>query len=278
MSVEQERDARLFLTDVFGSEPPGLVAITVAPKWGSPHCVKTPADALWYVVDKPDVYFRIGLVAHKPAKRGEESDTVAIPGVWAEIDINGAPDGRGGTITDAAPTFEVAITVAHSVLQPTVMVRSGYGLHAYWLFEQLWRLENDEQRRQAKQLVQGWQARLRHEAKQLGIAKFDSTHDLARVFRVPGSMNGKAGEPAPVRLFDDGGPRYSIEDIDHHVIHPQPERPTTAQGTGRAPEESWSATPSWPSSRGARASRPATAPPVGGTSTWRAGPARRSRH
>ena len=98
----EERDARLFLEDVFGAQPGGLIAITIAPKWGSPHCVKTPADALHYVVGRRDVYFRLGLVAHRPKKRGIEADTVAIPGVWAEVDLNGAPDGRGGTIVNAA--------------------------------------------------------------------------------------------------------------------------------------------------------------------------------
>ena len=34
------------------------------------------------------------------------------------------------------------------------------------------------------------------------MTRLDSTHDLARVFRVPGSLNGKADAPAPVRLLD----------------------------------------------------------------------------
>ena len=87
-----------------------------------------------------------------------------IPGVWVEIDLNGSPDGRGEVITNAAPTIEAAMEIAHSVLEPTVMVRSGYGLHAYHLFTEPWRLRTDEDRDQAKALVQGWQARLRAEA------------------------------------------------------------------------------------------------------------------
>ena len=50
------------------------------------------------------------------------------------------------------------------------------------------------------------------------MPRLDSTYDLARVFRVPGSCNGKADAPAPVRLLDDGGPRYTIEQIDAEAL------------------------------------------------------------
>ena len=77
------------------------------------------------------MYFRLGLVAHRPAKRGEEADTIAIPGVWAEIDVNGGPQNNGDLVTNGAPTIKAAMEIAHSVLEPTVMVQSGYGLGAY---------------------------------------------------------------------------------------------------------------------------------------------------
>ena len=218
MSAEQERDARLFLEELYGPEPDGLIAITVAPAWNKPRCCKAPAGAIYYAVGRRDVYFRLGLVARQPHGRGVEADTIAIPGVWVEIDLNGSPDGRGSVITDAAPTIEAAMELACSVLEPTVTVRSGYGLHAYHLFAELWRLRTDQDRARAKALVQGWQARLRREAKERGIERLDSTHDLARVFRVPGSFNGKAGQPAPVQLLQTAGPRYTLEQIAAEVV------------------------------------------------------------
>ena len=241
-SAEQERDARLFLETLYGGRPDGLIAITIAPAWDKPHCVKTPADAPHYVVGKRDVYYRLGLVRHPPKKRGTEADTIGIPGVWAEFDVNGGPKNNGDTVKDGAPSIEAAIELAHSVLQPTAMVRSGYGLHAYWCFEQPWALAGDDDRAAAKRLVQGWQARLRQEAKKAGIARLDSTHDLARVFRVPGSFNGKADAPAPVVLLDDGGPRYTIEQIaDETIAIIDDPPPASARGSrsapGRSPEK-----------------------------------------
>ena len=59
-SVEQERDARLFLEELYGPEPDGLIAITTAPDWHKPVCCKAPTGALYYVVGKRDVYFRLG--------------------------------------------------------------------------------------------------------------------------------------------------------------------------------------------------------------------------
>ncbi len=103
--------------------------------------------------------------------------------------------------------------IAHSVLAPTLMVRSGYGLHAYWLFHDRGCSRTTSSAPRPNGLCGAGKRDCGKRRKEFGMTKFDSTHDLARVFRVPGSMNGKADAPAPVRLLDDGGPRYTIEQI-----------------------------------------------------------------
>ena len=85
-------------------------------------------------------------------------------------------------------------------LRPTFIVHSGGGLHPYWLLRELWMLETHEERKRAARLVAGWQVMLRERAGAHGW-KLDSTHDLARVLRVPGTKNCKQAEPRSVRML-----------------------------------------------------------------------------
>lgn len=205
------RDAELFMATLFADQPAGTLISVGSVR--SPVCVPTVDEALPHVVGKQDVYVRITLLGRRPKRRGSAADSVAIPGVWVEIDVNGGPKSNGKVVEDGAESIEQAIEIAHSVLEPTLLVRSGYGVHAYWLFDRPRSLPDQDARARSVELVAGWQERLRLES---GI-KLDATHDLARVLRPPGSFNGKRGGPVPVALLSNGGPRYTVEELTEHV-------------------------------------------------------------
>ncbi|MGZ6669884.1 MAG: hypothetical protein ACXVH3_35005 [Solirubrobacteraceae bacterium] len=189
--TDQTRDARLFLETLFERQPADtLIAVGDVKK---PRFVETPEAALYYVVDRRDVYVRMSLLAKRPdSPRGKAKDSAVIFGVWADIDVKGGPKSNGAVNEDGADSVEHACRAAYCVLEPTLLVQSGYGMHAHWLFEDPWVLGNDQERQAAATLVQGWQERLRQELP-FGL---DHKHDLATVLRVPGSWNGKAEEPA----------------------------------------------------------------------------------
>ena len=232
-----ERDARLYLRTLYHGQPESTVIAVGA--FTRPHFVYTPDDALAWVVGKHDVYARIALLAGKPARgRGTAADSAYLPGAWAEVDINGGPRSNGGVVTDGAADLDAAVELAHAVLQPTMLVRSGYGLHAYWLFDEPLDIREHEARERAGELVAGWQRRMKSAAAELGIT-LDSTHDLARVFRPAGTFNGKGGEPVPVTLLDDGGPRYTPEQIKAEALAPVVSlvAATPEPGQGRKPDE-----------------------------------------
>lgn len=167
---------------------------------------------------KDDVYLAAGLspTSHlgKATQRTMAGRVCGIPGLWADIDVNGGPEGKTG----AAPTIAAAESLAHFALEPTIIVNSGYGLQAWWLLEDPWFFGDDDtaeaQRDQAASLVRAYQALLREQAKKDGFG-LDSTHDLARLMRMPGTFNCKgvrAGVvPAPVEVVYEDGPRYEIE-------------------------------------------------------------------
>ena len=132
--------------------------------------------------------------------------------------MNGTPDGKGGVKTGAFPTLDAAIQTAGTVLPPTMLVASGGGVHPYYVLEHPFVLGTVEDRERAARLVQGFQARLRREAQERFGAGLDSTHDLARVLRPPGSVNGKGEKPRPVELLACNGPRYTIEQLEAEAI------------------------------------------------------------
>lgn len=163
-----------------------------------------------------DVYVAAGLGAKvlKPNRaRVPNASIAAIPGVWADIDVNGGPEGKQG----AAPSVDVAVGLANSLLEPTVIVNSGYGIQAWWLFDGgPWVFGLVEERQQAARLVQAFQMALRAQAKAEGFS-LDSTHDLARLMRIPGCRNHKGADsghdPVAVTLVEVTEDRYDLEDI-----------------------------------------------------------------
>jgi hypothetical protein len=244
--VSLERDARWFLETLYRGQPtPSVIALswkTASGRLGQSRFPRTPDDALPLIIGGVDVYHRITLLAGKPPgrQRGDETAAIALPGVWFDADINGAPDGNGDVVKNAFPSLAAAQEIATAVLEPTMLVCSGYGLQGYYLFEQMLTLSSEEERARAKALVQGFEARLRQEAHdRFGVRKLDSVFDLARVLRPVGSANGKGSDPRPVELVDDGGARYTVNAIAAEMINTKeaPEPPAGGDGTKATVEE-----------------------------------------
>jgi len=128
-----------------------------------------------------------------PKERGKSSTVLAMPGFWADADFAG-PHHKGKK--NYPPTEEDAQSLCESMpWLPSILVHSGHGLQAWWLFRELWLLETPEDRTKAANLVARWQRLLAQKAAAKGWA-VDSTHDLARILRLPGTWNTKnAGEP-----------------------------------------------------------------------------------
>ena len=168
-----------------------------------------------------DAYVGVSLVAKNLGKRrrGSAKESAGIPGVWADIDVNGGPENKKG----AAPSFEAAFELANAVLTPTLVVNSGYGLQAWWLLDGgPWIFGTLDERDRAAQIAAGWIARLQNEARERGF-RIDATQDLARLMRIPGTFNGKGGLMAPVEGYDEpiteqDGKRYSLEVLAEHVV------------------------------------------------------------
>ena len=136
-----------------------------------------------------DVYAAVGLQRSPPAGsgRGAEDGVCSIPAVWADVDIAGPAHSS----KELPPTEQDAFALIEAVgLPPSIIVRSGFGLQVYWRYKEPWRLETAADRSAAKSLSTRFQALLRQLARSRGWG-LDSTPDLCRVLRVPGTFNRK---------------------------------------------------------------------------------------
>src|SRR4051812_35139099 len=100
----------------------------------STHYCSSYTEAAKYVKGRPtDWYVSVSLASRNYGinKRAPARESAGIVGLWADIDVNGGPENK----KNAAPTLEAAMELASAVLEPTLTITSGYGLQAWWLFE-----------------------------------------------------------------------------------------------------------------------------------------------
>lgn len=228
-------DATTFLQALWGTSPAeSLIGLWRKRDKRSLYFDSIEAAAIAVDTDgqESDLYVYAGSARKRtPAGKRWTNETIAaIPGVWADIDVNGGPEGKSG----AATNVDAALALAEELIVPTLVVNSGYGIQAWWLFHDVWAFENVAARAEAVAMSQGFQGVLKAAARRAGFS-IDSTHDLARLMRAPGSLNLKdAAEAVPVALLDDGGPRYTLKEIkeiaSQHVVVAREARSSSVSG------------------------------------------------
>jgi hypothetical protein len=123
-------------------------------------------------------------------------------------------------------TIEEALATIPADFPPTLVVFTGNGLHAYWLFKEPWIFENDSERNEASALVSRFNTLLMYNSNQRGWT-FERLSDLARVLRVPGTLNWKdPNAPKEVRIHSRNDQRYNpseFQDYLEDLAIPDPE-------------------------------------------------------
>lgn len=155
--------------------------------------------------NQEDIYFGVGLSPKDfgSSKRCIASKINGIPGLYADIDI-------GDNKKKHYPkTFKEAIElVDDKFLKPSLIVSSGHGLHAYWLFKEVWMFDSDQEREFAASLNKRLNYFIKDKAEKKGYT-IDSVFDLARILRPIGSINCKQVHHKPVSLIKDLNHLYS---------------------------------------------------------------------
>lgn len=202
----REREAHLFFRQLYGDygeRAPGFLSIWSRhdrlTRWIPAKSLDIASQVVVKLAQSQDVYFGVGLQPRDfgPNRRGQGRDVIGIPGFWADIDVQGTVH----KATDLPPTkADGFVLIRQFPLQPTLVVDSGHGLQAWWLFKEPWVFRDDDERRRAQNLVRRFQRTLQQEAKAQGW-RIDNTGDLARVLRPDGTWNRKS-DPVRVRTVE----------------------------------------------------------------------------
>ena len=175
---------------------------------------------------KRDVYVGCALSSEDrgEGKRGFADTTAAIGALWADIDFEIDPKKP----IHKKPNLPIGLDAACDLLavmplKPSVTIHSGNGLQAWWFFSDLWIFSDAADRARAAALTRGWVELLQSHGAARGYA-VDSVGDLARVLRIPGTLNGKGETLKPVKVLHgypaldaDIDRRYTIDDFDAFV-------------------------------------------------------------
>lgn len=167
------------------------------------------AAALDAFAGRTDAYIGVCVVDKTNAKRRIRNDTAAgVAALALDLDIIGTPDGRGGVKTTGAPTFDEAINLAKSILEPTIIVHTGNGIHAWYVLDHIARIRDADQRARWQHMFYVFADAHHTEAARRGY-EIDHVQDLARIMRIVGTINTKPDEPAPVTVLEHSAAYYT---------------------------------------------------------------------
>jgi hypothetical protein len=149
-------------------------------------------------------------------KRGNAADSVEFPGLWADLDFGLAGHADRNELPRPPDEASAASIVALAGLPaPTLWVHSGGGIYPWWLLYEPFGVTPETQN-YLTTLSRKWHAVLAAAARTRGWFYGTEASDLARVLRLPGSVNRKvAGRDRPCYIASDAGPRYLLQDLHH---------------------------------------------------------------
>lgn len=213
MSISgQPGDVHLDLTAVRGwldllhGSSPGLISIVSTLNWSgeffelSTQADKAAEHVRWLDLQGAQgIYLRTTTLNGKPGldadgrqKRGDDDDSLALPGFAGDIDIAGPGHKTKHLLPPDIPTAQ-AIVRETSLPEPTLWVFSGGGIYPWWLLEEFSDVSSAGRRVRHRELGDGIQEVLKRSAKRLGWHYGGEVGDLSRVLRIPGTVNRKAG-------------------------------------------------------------------------------------
>ncbi|MDP1819029.1 MAG: phage/plasmid primase, P4 family [Acidimicrobiales bacterium] len=157
-------------------------------------------------------YFGMSLVAQPLGRRERATHETAagITALWLDIDVAGEAHQK----SNLPPDRDAAVEIIHRLgVPPTMTVWSGYGIHGYWVLTEPLLIMSERDRAAVASLCSGWVGLAQDLAGERGYT-LDSVGDLARVLRLPGSLNLKVPtDPRLAEVLDDSGPLYEATDL-----------------------------------------------------------------
>lgn len=212
--------ARTWLNTLHGGTP-GLINIVSTGAWvGEYFTTDQPGinAAVAYIARldqqaREGIYVRVTTLRSTPApgSRGHVNDSLSWPGFWADIDIAGPGHKTDKPLPPDVDTARQIVTTA-GLPDPTMWIHSGGGLYPWWLLDEPHLITADDLD-DISTLTARWQHAIAAGSEQLGYHYGSGVGDLARVLRVPGTINRKAGLARPCVLLESSGITYDLDQL-----------------------------------------------------------------
>ena len=214
-SDEERKQQAEFLDAIYSNVPADCWSYIwiLGPRGGrTTYWCQTPEQAAKHCTDeKVNTYWSVAFAEEKgePDQRIKVADAAGIIALVGDLDF--ADDENPDRPADQAEALKL---IEKFPLVPTAIIHSGHGLQCFWLLEEAWLFGDDDAERQAAEaLGKAWGKQLQRIAEEHGFT-LDSVHDLARVMRVPGTVNVKREPAVPVTIVEaDWSHRYSLDDV-----------------------------------------------------------------
>ncbi len=168
---------------------------SVKTSWWNTNSIEPPPTA------PEDTYFGVhpSSISKGPRERTEIADIQAINCLYADIDSKDHEDSK-------------ELTAAHvKVLdpQPSVIVDSGGGYHCYWLLTDPFMLDTALKTDIASSIQRQW---VRYVGGDIAV------HDLARILRLPDTLNYKYDPPREVTIvYENLEQTYTLTELQQHL-------------------------------------------------------------
>jgi len=170
-----------------------------------------------------DTYVQSGVVTVERAEqlkasggRGAARDVMIVPSFYVDFDV----DPSAGKFKSTAKVIEF---IGKLPMPPTLLVDSGHGVHGHWVFTEPFEIRplfDQFDRDRIASYIHGFSLHIRNEAVSLAGARMDSVGELARIGRVPGTMNYKHDPPVQTSRIGDAGQAINVSDLEIYECAP----------------------------------------------------------
>lgn len=162
------------------------------------------------VKETKDVYIGVGLAPSglKGTQRARIDQINAIPAFWLDIDFKDPVHVKKNLPSEIEAKIFIRDEVHPS---PTFIIHTGHGYHLWWALDKPYLITNNDHRVDIQNRVSEFTGEIKIKMQAHGWT-LDSTFDLSRVLRLPGTVNFK-NEPLDVKIEQFNELYYKLEQL-----------------------------------------------------------------
>ena len=201
-----------FLQMLYGKCTEGCITITTLPDSRNEHIPVTEldkaAERIKVLGISANTYYCVALRQEglPTYTRGGIEQIHTVVCMVADVDVLGPAHKE----KDLPKTEKEAIAFVNSLkLKPSIIVRSGNGVHAFWLLDEPFIIHNGDERERIRELSAGFGMYVIAEGIKNGW-KLDNVQDVPRMLRAPGSLNFKSNPPKQCEVYSAEEIRYPV--------------------------------------------------------------------